>query len=102
MEGNEIEEIMLSTHLKGKIIERKRGTYGIVFIVERQASPKYIAYKTIEDKFDKNKLDAFIREAKVWFNVKGHPLILTPFYITNIENRPLICMAFCEKLLETI
>ncbi len=99
MERNEIEEKMLSIHLKGEIIERKRGTYGIVFIVEQQASPKYIAYKTTKDEFDKNKLDAFIRETKVWFNVKGHILILTPFYITNIGNKPLICMPFCEKTL---
>ena len=102
MERNEIEEIVLSIHLKGEIIERKRGTYGIVFIVKQQAQaiPKYVAYKTTKDKFDKNKLDTFIREARVWFEkLKGHPLILTPFYITNIENRPLICMPFCEKTL---
>ena len=99
MERNEIEKIMLSIHLKGEIIGIKRGTYGAVYIVDQQAYPKYIAYKTTKDEYDKNKLDAFIREIRVWFNVKGHPLILTPFYITNIGNRPLICMPFCEKTL---
>lgn len=94
---NGIKKIMLGVHLKGRIIKEKKGTYGIVFIVEQKAVPKYVAYKTTKDEFDIGKLRAFIRETKVWFKVKGYPLILTPFYMVSVERHPLICMPFCEK-----
>lgn len=96
---NELEEMILSFHLKGDIVEKKKGTYGVVYIVKQNTIPQYVAYKTTKEEHDAEKLNAFIREAKVWFKVRGHALILTPFYIVNIKNRPLICMPYCEKTL---
>lgn len=101
----EIEKILLGFHLKGEIIEKKRGTYGVVFIVDNGEGhyPRYVAYKTIETSeiFSQDELKNFVREAKQWFKVKGHALILTPLYITYFKNLPLICMPFCDFDLET-
>uniref|UniRef100_A0A7C5YUF8 Protein kinase domain-containing protein n=1 Tax=candidate division CPR3 bacterium TaxID=2268181 RepID=A0A7C5YUF8_UNCC3 len=102
--NKEILEAALGFHLKGKIVDKKKGTYGIVYIVEQEAVPKYVAYKTIETpekEIDKEKLKNFVREARQWFKAKGHPLILTPFFITYFRNLPLICMPFCEMDLQT-
>jgi len=96
-------EMILSSHIKGNIVEKKRGSYGVVYIVKRNgiqnAIPKYVACKTTKDEYSSEKLNAFIRETKVWLKVRGYALILTPFYIINIKNRPLICMPYCEKTL---
>jgi serine/threonine protein kinase len=99
-----ISEIILGFHLKGKILEKKKGTYGTIFKVEQEGEPKYVAYKTIEipeKEIDEEKLKNFVREAKQWFKVKGHPLILTPFFIIYFRNLPLISMPFCEMDLRT-
>lgn len=101
---NEMEEI-LSLWLKGKIIDKKEGANGVVFVVDNGEGviPRYVAYKTIKafDKIEEDKLKNFVREAKQWFKVKGHELILTPFYITQFKNLPLICMPYCEMDLQT-
>jgi serine/threonine protein kinase len=100
-----IKDSILNLCLKGKIIEKKQGTYGVVFIVEQEALPRYVAYKTIQptilEQIDENKLKNFIREMKQWFKVKGHPLILTPYFITFVRKLPLVCMPFCEMDLYT-
>ncbi|AKG91806.1 Serine/threonine protein kinase [Geoglobus ahangari] len=95
-----LEKSLLEFHLKGKIDDIKGGAYGIVYIVDKERGyPRCVAYKTTKDVYDEEKLKAFVREAKIWFEVKGHSLILTPFYITYFKNRPLICMPYCEKSL---
>ena len=103
--SKEILEKALGFHLKGEIVDKKKGTYGIVFIVNQGESvhPRYVAYKTIEtlEEFEEDKLENFVREARQWFRVKGHSLILTPFYITYFRSLPLICMPFCEMDLQT-
>jgi serine/threonine protein kinase len=105
--SEKIKKTILGFHLKGKIIDEKEGTYGVVYIVDQgeKFSPRYIAYKTIkktlEEKIEENKLKNFAREARIWFRAKGHALILTPFYITHFEEIPLICMPFCDKDLES-
>jgi len=97
-----IENVLLSFDLKGEIVDKKKGTYGIVFIVDHGESvyPRYIAYKTIDEQFKEKKLKEFVREARVWFKVKDHALTLTPFYIKYFKNFPLICMPFCEMDLQ--
>lgn len=95
-----IERLVLSLHLEGEIVDKKRGTYGTVYIVKKESFPRYVAYKTIQPdilaQIDETKLERFIREMKQWFRVKSHPLILTPFYVTFVKRLPLVCMRFCE------
>jgi len=85
----------------GKVVGVKCGTKGIVFIVDTGASmPKYVAYKTSMDAYSDHGLNRFIREARKWFSVSGHPLVLTPYYIVSFNRRPLICMRYMETSLE--
>jgi len=98
-------EDLIGHHLKGEIIDKKQGTYGIVYIVKKESFPQYIAYKTIQadilQQVDEIKLENFVREIKQWFRVKSHPLILRPFYITFVKGLPFVCMPFCETDLQT-
>lgn len=98
-----IEKMILRVLLRGEIVDRKKGTYGIVYIVDQGEGvyPRYVAYKTIDEEYEKRKLEDFVREAKIWFKVKGHPLVLTPFFIRYFKTHPLICMPFCEVDLQT-
>lgn len=92
-----LEEMILSGYLKGEIVNKREGAYGVVYIVKQDGFPPYIAYKTTKYEHDPQKVDSFIREVNIWFRLKGYPLVLTPFYILNIKNRPFICMPYCEK-----
>jgi serine/threonine protein kinase len=102
---SKIKDDLLSFFLLGKIIDQKKGTFGIVYIVEQEGLPKYVAYKTVNEKImkeiEKTQLEKFIHEIRQWFKVRGHPLVLTPHYITIYKGIPLICMPFCEMDLRT-
>lgn len=97
---NKIENVLQDWFLKGKIIDKREGTIGIVYIVKQRGSPEYIAYKTIKKEYLKNiekiRLEKFIHEIRKWFKVRGHPLIITPHYVMLYEGMPLISMPFCE------
>ncbi len=105
VDKEKIDEILLGFSLRGEIVEKKEGTLGIVYIVRQQGMPEYVAYKTIKDEalkgIEKDKIRKFVHEMRQWFKVKGHPLILSPHYITLYKRRPLICMPFCELDLRT-
>jgi len=103
LNDEDIEKFTIGSLVNGEVVEKKRGTYGVVYIIDQGKGvyPRYVAYKTTDDEYDERRLDAFDREAKVWFKVRGYPLILTPFLIKHFNNRPLICMPFCEKDLRT-
>jgi serine/threonine protein kinase len=90
----------LSRTFGGEVVAEKKGTYGVVYIVDfgEFTYPRMIAYKTFKPehrRLSENQLDNFVREAWKWFQVKGHGLILTPFYIRHAAGVPLICMPFC-------
>jgi len=51
---NKIENVLQDWFLKGKIIDKREGTTGIVYIVKQRGSPEYIAYKTIKKEYLKN------------------------------------------------
>lgn len=93
----------LSLLLKGTIIDKKRGIYGAVLIVDQgsHAYPRLIAYKTIDEQIPESKQRNFERELRQWFKARGHALILTPFYIKFYAGHPLVCMPYCEMDLQT-
>lgn len=93
----------LSFLLKGKIVDKKRGKYGVVLIVDQgeHVCPRYIAYKTIDEQIPESKQKNFERELRQWFVASGNVLILTPLYIRFFAGHPLVCMPFCEMDLQT-
>lgn len=83
---------------KGKIVERRKGRGGLVYIVESDSYPNRVAYKTIQE-FENNlhvdtvRID---REARNWFLFAGHPLVIKPFFVEVWDDVPLICMPYCD------
>ncbi len=99
-------KLILSIGLGGKIVKEIPGTKGIIYVVHMGAHtyPHHIAFKTImikESHIEEKQLNNFVREASKWFKLKGYSLIITPFYITVIDNIPFICMPYCEKDLKS-
>ena len=83
---------------RGKIVDTKRGRGGLIFIVQQAGSNSKVAFKTVQE-FEEQKLDnieRFNREAKNWFSISSHPMVITPFYIEKVNGFPLICMPYCE------
>lgn len=97
---NEFEQIALELHVfKGKIIERREGRGGLIYIVEQDAYPRRIAYKTIKEFETNNRpfdTTRIIREARNWFTLSGHPLVFTPHLIKIWDDVPLIRMPYCD------
>lgn len=60
----------LSLHLKGKIICKRSGNSGTVYIVDHGENiyPRYLAYKTIKGTFDPQKIQRFTRDIRKGVN----------------------------------
>lgn len=56
--------MILSFHLKGDIVEKKKGTYGVVYIVKQNTIPQYVAYKTTKEEHDAEKIKCFYQGSK--------------------------------------
>lgn len=99
MAWNEYTQRFLEAEVfKGRIVERRKGRGGLVYIVEQDATPNRIAYKTIQEfetnlSVDTERID---REARNWFGFSGHPLVIRPHFIEVLNNVPLICMPYCD------
>ncbi|MDX2270584.1 MAG: protein kinase [Cyanobacteriota bacterium] len=99
MSWNEHTRELLETRVfKGKIVDRRKGRGGLVYIIEQDAHPKYIAYKTIQElesnlSIDTERID---REARNWFSFAGHPLVINPYFTETWDGIPLICMPYCD------
>lgn len=88
------------TVFKGKVIERRKGRGGLVYIVEHKQNvyPKRVAYKTIQE-FESNvsiDTERIEREARSWFHFAGHPLVIKPIFVESWDGVPLICMPYCD------
>ncbi|MDW7746678.1 protein kinase domain-containing protein [Halomonas sp.] len=99
MSWNEHTQGLLETEVfKGRVVERRKGRGGLVYIVEQDAIPNRIAYKTIQE-FESNLFvdtERLDREARNWFGFSGHPLVIKPHFIEVWNNVPLICMPYCD------
>ncbi|ENA6614614.1 protein kinase [Escherichia coli] len=88
---------------KGKIIKQFQGRGGLIYIVERDCIPKFVAYKTTQE-FEKEDISTIKvgaienieREAGNWFRYSNHPLLIRPFSVTLVNNFPIICMPYCN------
>ncbi|WP_250528631.1 protein kinase [Caballeronia sp. ATUFL_F1_KS4A] len=82
----------------GKIVETRKGRGGLIYIVERDAFPRRVAFKTMKE-FEGSLpvvTERFDREAGNWFEFSGHPLVITPNYVRMCDGVPLICMPYCD------
>lgn len=85
--------------LPGKIVDVKQGKFGFVLVVDLGECryPRHVCYKMPKDgHYPEDQLDQFIREARIWFRIGHHPLVLRPLYVTSFQSRPLICMPYCD------
>jgi eukaryotic-like serine/threonine-protein kinase len=99
-----MDKILLEYEFRGKIVELKSGIHGIVYIVEHETNtfPRYVAYKTVNPTSTilvprEKYLATFLHETKQWFSYGNCRWNLRPFYITNVNKAPFICMDFCKS-----
>lgn len=104
MDLNDVKIAFLELNIfKGKIVKRLKGRGGLIYIVERDCIPKFVAYKTTQE-FERQdisdiKLESIVnieREAGNWFRYSNHPLLIKPFSVTLFNNFPIICMPYCN------
>lgn len=88
---------------KGKILKPLKGRGGLIYIVERNCIPKFVAYKTTQEferlDISSIRVESIVnieREAGNWFRYSNHPLLITPFSVTLVNNFPIICMPCCN------
>ena len=96
---------LLELHIRGKIIDEKNGTSGVVYIVDNgeNVHPRKIAYKSFQERFHLNeeKSKQFLEECIRWFKLRNSYLV-TPFYAKVISGQPFICMACCTTDLKAV
>lgn len=88
---------------KGRIIGKRKGRGGLIYIVEQDAHPTRVAYKTIKE-FERNPsvedqpigCERIGRETRNWFQFAGHPLVIKPQFVRFWDGFPLICMPYCD------
>ena len=83
---------------RGEIIDTKRGRGGLIYLVKQNNSDHKVAFKTVQE-FESQQIEnieRFNREAKNWFSISSHPMVIKPFYIENVNGFPLICMPYCD------
>ncbi len=100
--GQDTSLLILGFHLKGEIIEVKKGAYGIVYIVDhgKGVIPRYVAFKTINTQLlqkssSEEVFRQFFHEVQEWFKYGDYHWILHPFYIQSMKELPYVAMPFC-------
>lgn len=88
---------------KGKIIDHFLGRGGLVYIVEQDCIPKFVAYKTVQEFEEEDistinieSIEHIEREVGNWFKYSNHPLVIKPFSVTLVNKFPFICMPYCN------
>ncbi|MCQ9136801.1 hypothetical protein, partial [Streptomyces hilarionis] len=94
-----LQEFLEACLFRGKIVDRREGRGGLIYIVDQENSfPNRVAYKTIKE-FENNtaeRVNGFIREAHNWVDFSGHYSIITPHFIKFYNGVPLVCMPCCD------
>ncbi|HHR5899199.1 TPA: protein kinase domain-containing protein [Providencia alcalifaciens] len=104
MDLNDEKRVLLELNVfKGKILKSLKGRGGLIYIVERNCIPKFVAYKTTQEferlDISNIRVESIVnieREAGNWFRYSNHPLLITPFSVTLVNNFPIICMPCCN------
>lgn len=101
--SNERQTFLEDNFFKGKIVDRFTGRGGLIYKIEQNCIPKFIAYKTTQE-FEVADLSnvkiEFIqsieREFGNWLRYSNHPLLIKPFSVNIINGFPMVCMPFCN------
>ncbi|WPO24889.1 hypothetical protein SH582_02730 [Raoultella ornithinolytica] len=80
--NDEKREFLELNIFKGKIVRPLKGRGGLIYIVERNCIPKFVAYKTTQEFESQDissiKVESIVnieREAGNWFRYSNHPLL---------------------------
>lgn len=99
MKQDEI-SILLEAEIDGKVIDKKQGASGAVYIMER--GDEKIAYKTIRiDKLDDVKKQHFLEECEIWLKIQSN-YIATAFYPKIIGDNLFIVMPYFDCSLQSL
>lgn len=92
-----------------KVVDRISGCAGLVYVLENPPNtiPRRIAVKTIgPGLLNKSSLPEairiFQREIEQWLRYGNHSLILKPFRVEWIDDRPLVVMPYCEASIRDV
>jgi hypothetical protein len=71
---------LLEIHIRGKIIDEKRGASGVVYLVDngKNVLPRKIAFKTFQERFqlDEEKRKQFLEECIRWFKLRNPYIVV--------------------------
>ena len=89
----------LAERVRGSIVRTNGGNSGRIFIVEHKGNtyPKRVAYKTLKNAADPEKVGHFLREISVWFKLGGHSLLATPLQAERIGGVPVIATVYGDS-----
>ncbi len=83
---------------KYKVLDRKQGGMGVVYICEDTIDNSLVALKTYRSDLETEGLkELFIREAQAWIRVGKGEFILSPEDIVIINGRPHIVLPYCKN-----
>lgn len=101
--NDEKREFLELNIFKGKIVRPFKGRGGLIYIVERNCIPKFVAYKTTQEFESQDissiKVESIVnieREAGNWFRYSNHPLLIKPLSVVLVNNLPIVCMPYCN------
>ncbi|WP_168195859.1 protein kinase [Nissabacter sp. SGAir0207] len=88
---------------KGRIIDRHTGRGGLIYKVERDCNPRFLAYKTVKEFESENyscitteSIKNIEREVGNWFKYSNHPLLIKPFDVNIVNGFPMVSMPYCN------
>jgi len=103
------EESLVEVLRADHIIAQVPGTFGLVYVLAnpKNTIPQRIAVKAIHPSVLKKKslteaIRIFDREIVHWQRYGKHPLILKPFRVVWIHDRPFVVMPYCEASLRDV
>lgn len=102
-------QAVVEAAFRGTVETTIDGASGRVFIMRNPPNtvPERYAVKTVLPRATlrrpgDNAQIRFQREAEKWYRVRGHDLILTPFFVKIVDGWPFIAMPYCEHNLADI
>jgi len=100
----DIVKILLELETNGKVIAKKQGASGAVYIIDKGEGhiPQRLAYKTVRvDKISDVKKKHFIEECEIWLNIQSN-YIARALYPHIIRDNLFIAMPYYDCSLQSL
>src|SRR6266581_9433164 len=70
------------------------GGFGAVYLVRSRRTNNVVALKTLKDELleDAEATERFVREARIWVNLRLHPYIVRAYYVDTVHGRLCVVM----------